>query len=107
MTRRWSVRYSTHFIDDASARFPVERGEGGALTFGEFMAGPVRAARLLFEADWDGLPPQAGDAVRTVHTFSPHVGPIVFYGVLVGPASVEIAGFDIDEDYWGSSQLRV
>jgi hypothetical protein len=70
------------------------------VSFGAFMAGPVRAARLLFEAQWDQLPPEAGDAVRVAHTFSQTLGPVVFYGVLVGPRTVEIAGFDIDLDYW-------
>jgi hypothetical protein len=64
------------------------------------MSGPVRAARLQFRAKWDQQLPAAGDSVRTVYVLHPVLGPIVFYGMLVGPRQVEIAGFEYDADYW-------
>lgn len=97
---RWTVTYGDNFLADAGRAFPLERARDEGLTFGEFMAGPVRAARLLFQAQWDHLSPQAGAAVRTAYVFSPTLGPVVFFGVLVGSWSVEIAGFAVDEDYW-------
>lgn len=97
---RWTVTYGDSFLEAASAKFPLERRSEDGLTFGEFMAGPVRAARLLFQAQWDLLSPQAGEAVRTAYVLSPVLGPVVFFGVLVGTSAVEIAGFDVDQDYW-------
>jgi hypothetical protein len=96
----WTVTYGRNFLEAAAARFPVDdRGQHGA-TFGEFMTGPVRAARLLFSTRWDQQLAEAGESVRTVHIFSPTLGPVVFFGVLVAPQNVEIAGFDFDPDYW-------
>lgn len=97
---RWTVTYGQSLLEAAAAHFPVDdRGKHGS-TFGEFMTGPVRAARLAFSTRWDQQPAEAGESVRTVHTFSPTLGPVVFFGVLVGPQDVEIAGFDFDPDYW-------
>lgn len=97
---RWTVTYGEAFLAAAAERFPLERTTGQPLTFGEFMAGPVRAARLLFQTRWDQQLPQAGAAVRSAYVVSPVLGPVVFFGVLIGPAAVEIAGFDLDQDYW-------
>jgi hypothetical protein len=99
--RRWTVTYGNEFLNEVARTFPLERtADVSGMTYGEFMAGPVRAARLLFEAQWDELIDDAGGAVRVVHTFSPVIGPIVFFGILVGPTAVEIAGFSWQADYW-------
>jgi hypothetical protein len=99
--KRWTVTYGDAFLRAVAAFVSDEHtSDKFGLSFGAFMAGPVRAARLLFESQWDELPPGAGDAVRVAHTFSQTLGPVVFYGVLVGPRTVEIASFDIDLDYW-------
>jgi hypothetical protein len=105
IVNRWTVTYGESFIDEAAARFSVEREKGGGLTFVEFMAGPVRAARLMFEARWEQLTPQAGEAVRTAYVFSDNLGPVAFFGVLVGPRAVEIAGFTVDDESRGRLKL--
>lgn len=99
--RRWTVTYSSAFLDEVARTFPHERSHRyDGVTFGEFMAGPVRAARLEFALQWDALLADAGPSVRTAFVVSPSLGSVVFFAVLVGPATVEIAGFDHDPGYW-------
>ncbi len=99
--RRWTVTYGGDFLQKAARVFPADRSDSGpGMAFGEFMAGPVRSARLLFETQWDQQPMEAGGAVRVVHTYSRIIGPVVFYGVLIGPQAVEIASFDVHPGYW-------
>jgi hypothetical protein len=97
-----TVRYGSGFLDQAAERFPVDRSLAyGGMTYGEFMNGPVRSARQAFELRWEQQHTEAGGAVRTAFVApSSALGPVVFYAVLVGPSTVEIASFEIDENYW-------
>jgi hypothetical protein len=100
MTRR-VVRTSPDCEAAISARFPAERSPEGAPGVFDFLAGPYAAAHLAFERGFDELPIAAGEAVRFVITAPTEAfAPMVFYGVLVDGGAVEIAGFDVDDDYW-------
>ena len=74
-------------------------------TFGEqslrigFVLDPLAAAMLRFQ-HFDGLPEDAGPAIRHCHVLAPGFPPIVFVAVLTAPDTVEIASFDDDPGYW-------
>jgi hypothetical protein len=104
VTRR-PVTYGDQFIVTAKKSFPSDRSLGySGPTFGEFMAGPVLAAKAAFAYDWDNLHAEAGGAARNVIT-TPNApfGPFVFYGLLTarsGGEVIEIVGFEGDPHYW-------
>jgi len=104
VTRR-TVVFGEEFLAEAQKCFPVDRGlDYSGSTFGEFMAGPVLAAKTAFAYDWENLYSEAGGAARTVIT-TPNApfGPFVFYGLLTarrGGNVVEIVGFEGDPHYW-------
>lgn len=98
---RKTVRYADAFLDRVQARFPESRASGDPdMTWGEFFAGPVRTAVIQFRDHWDDQPPAAGEAVRIAWVAPRVVGPVVFYGVLVAPDTVEIRDFEVDDGYW-------
>jgi hypothetical protein len=104
VTRR-TVVYGDEFIATARKSFPLDRSFAySGPTFGEFMAGPVLAAKTAFAYDWDNLHAEAGGVARNVIT-APNApfGPFVFYGLLVariGGNIVEIVSFEGDSYYW-------
>lgn len=95
----YTVRWADSVAKSAAELFGAERSPTGRPSEYDFVTGPLAAAVARF-ADFDSLPEAAGPAVRSVHVFDPMLGPVVFVGVLVGPAIVEIAGFEHDPDYW-------
>lgn len=38
--------------------------------------------------------------IRSLHIVDPVFGVVVFVGVRIDPDTIEIADFEIDEDYW-------
>ena len=98
-TRR--VRVSVACEQAIAERFPTQRTADGVPGVLDFMVGPYAAAHFAFERGWDELPEAAGPAVRfAITTPTPVFGPVVFFAVLLSDGSVEIAGFDHDDDYW-------
>jgi hypothetical protein len=104
VTRR-TVVFGEEFLAAAQKHFPLDRSLGySGPTFGEFMAGPILAAKAAFAYDWDNLYAEAGGAVRNIITTpSAPFGPFVFYGLLTarhGGNVIEIVGFEGDPHYW-------
>ncbi len=103
---RLTVTYGRSFLAAARAAYPLAR----SLTYSgpnyeEFMTGPILAARIQFERDWDTLLPEAGDAVRKVFLApSREFGPIIVYGYLTAPDQVEIVSFEEDTEFWAMIQ---
>ena len=64
------------------------------------ISGRVLLQRLLVFRDFDALPFPDVPAIRIYISADPVFGAVTFTGVLIGPADVEIASFDIDTDYW-------
>jgi hypothetical protein len=95
----YAVRWADNVAKSAHELFGAERSPAGRPSEYDFVSGPLAAATARF-ADFESLPEAAGPSIRSVHVFDPVLGPVVFVGVLVGPATVEIAGFDHDPDYW-------
>jgi hypothetical protein len=95
------VRVSPGVEATIAARFPTERSADGDPSVHDFLTGPYAAAHLAFERGFDRLHEAAGPAVRFVITApTPAFPPMVFCGVLLHDDSVEVAGFEIDDDYW-------
>ena len=52
--KRRAVVFGEDFLATAQKCFPLDRGLGySGPTFGEFMAGPVLAAKAAFAYDWE------------------------------------------------------
>jgi hypothetical protein len=96
---RFTVRWADAVAKSAAEQFAPERSGTGRPSEYDFVSGPLAAAAARF-ADFESLPEAAGPSVRSVDVLDPVFGPVVFVGVLVGPATVEIAGFAHDPDYW-------
>ena len=65
----------------------------------DFIAGPLAAAVVAF-GSFDELPEAVGPSVRSVIIIDAFFGALVFTGVLIAEGVVEVAGFEIDPDYW-------
>ena len=83
----------------AHDRYGEERSATGKPSEYDFVGGPLAAAILEF-SHFDEMPTVAGPAVRSLIITDPFFGVLIFFGVLVGPHSVEIADFEDDPDYW-------
>jgi hypothetical protein len=78
-----------------------ERSAGGSPSEYDFTSGPLAAAAFAFR-DFDSLPFDVVEAVRTYTIVDPVFGPVVFVGVLLRGDVVEIVDFSDDPDYWSS-----
>ena len=83
----------------AADRYPQERPGDGSPCELDFWSGPLAAALLEFR-DFDALPFPDVPAIRIYVSADPVFGAVAFTGVRVGPAQVELDGFDSDPDYW-------
>lgn len=93
------VQWSEALTAAIAARYEWERTPEGAPAGDDFVNGPLAVATVAFR-QFDALPPETGPSVRSYHTFHPFFGPVVFFGVLVDERTVEVAAFDVDDDYW-------
>lgn len=95
----YEVGWHTRVTHKAADLFGPERSTVGSPSEYDFVCGPLAAAVARFRA-FDTLPEEAGPSIRSVHVVDPAFGALVFVGVLVGQAKVEIADFDVDPGYW-------
>jgi hypothetical protein len=93
------VRVASYVLDKAHERYGAERTSSGSPDEYDFVGGPLAAALLEFR-HFDDLPETAGPSVRSLIITDPFFGALVFFGVLVESATVEIADFEDDPDYW-------
>lgn len=93
------VSVSSNVFEKAHLRYGEERSASGAPSEYDFVGGPLAAAIADFRS-FDDLQEVAGPAVRSLIITDPFFGTIVFIGALVGPATVEIADFEDDPDFW-------
>jgi hypothetical protein len=102
VTRR-RVTCSQSFLAAAKQLFPEAGTSGGRPSFELFEAGPLQAAKVQFERQFDDLPDPGVPIKAVMTTHVPLFGPLVFYGVLVrddvGTEVVEIVDVIIDPDY--------
>jgi hypothetical protein len=80
-------------------RYPHGRPGDGSPCESDFWSGPLAAALLTFR-DFEALPFPDVPAIRIYVSADPVFGAVAFTGVRIGPAEVEIDGFDTDPDYW-------
>jgi hypothetical protein len=102
MPRR-KVHLSERFLVHARECFPPGGSADGRPSFEQFRDGPLQAANLAFERDFDDqlIVFNEGIAVRAVATTDAHLFPaLVFFAILDTEDVVEIVDFDLDEDYW-------
>jgi hypothetical protein len=97
----FAVAVADHVVAKAHDRFGAERTASGAPSAPDFVAGPLAAARIEFSR-FDDLPEALGSSIRAVTIVDPFFGAVVFVGVLVAAAVVEIADFEDDPGYWSA-----
>jgi hypothetical protein len=95
----FEVRVGKRLAETIADAFGPERTEAGAPSEWDFWSGPLAAALIAFR-DFEALRFDHVAAIRRLHLVDPVFGPVVFVGVLVEPAVVELAAFDQDPDYW-------
>jgi hypothetical protein len=95
----YDVRVAGLVLNKAHERYGEERSPAGSPSECDFVGGPLAAALLEFR-HFDELPEVAGPSVRSLIITDPLFGALVFFGVLFEAATVEIADFEDDPDYW-------
>lgn len=95
----FQVRVGERLAEAIAVAFGPERSDAGAPSEWDFWSGPLAAALVAFR-DFEALRYDHVPAIRRLHLADPVFGPVVFVGVLVEPAVVELAAFAQDPDYW-------
>ncbi len=95
----YEVRVAGLVLDKAHERYGEDRSPTGSPSEYDFVGGPLAAAILEFR-HFAELPEVAGPSVRSLIIADPLFGALVFFGVLLEAAIVEIADFEDDPDYW-------
>jgi hypothetical protein len=93
------VRVAEEVYVQAQDRFSGTRSPDGAPSASDFVAGPLAAATFAFR-DFDNLSYDLVPAIRSYTIVDPFFGPVVFVGIVVMDAFVEIVDFADDPDYW-------
>lgn len=93
------VRVSDTAASKITATYGPERSATGRPSEWDFWSGPLAAALVGFR-DFESLLWHSSPDIRTLHIVDPVFGALVFVGALIEPATIEIADFDVDPDYW-------
>jgi hypothetical protein len=95
----YEVRVGDHLAQTITEAFGPQRSSSGHPSEWDFWSGPLAAALIAFR-DFESLRYDDIPAIRSLHLVDPVFGALVFVGVLVEPAVVELAAFTDDPDYW-------
>lgn len=95
----YEVRVGDHLAQVITDAFGPQRSSSGRPSEWDFWGGPLAAALIAFR-DFESLRFDDIPSIRSLHLIDPVFGPLVFVGVLIGPAMVELAAFTQDPDYW-------
>ena len=93
------VRVGRFAADKITRAYGPARTATGRPSEWDFWSGPLSAALIGFR-DFENLMSHPHPEIRSFHIVDPVFGAVVFVGVRVGPDTIEIADFEIDEDHW-------
>ena len=95
----FEVQVGQGVAEKITSSYGPERRATGRPSEWDFWSGPLAAALIGFR-DFENLLFDLHPEIRSLHIVDPVFGAVVFAGVLVESAVVEIADFDVDPDYW-------
>lgn len=87
-------------LEKARTSYPPGGSAAGTPSFELFCAGPLEAAKIYFEREYDSaLESIPGTGIKQVHTLETFFPIMVFYALAVGD-HLEIVDYVDDPDYW-------